>query len=274
MTDLTIMHAPLHGPSATRATVNRALSHRADSVGFSEGYRIKSDFRHRLTYRCTMGNPDVDGQVGVSDRDNARGAYDVPILTKRKHKGVERLSVRACRASEPIKIAPPRWISLSVFKVAGLGTVAHFNLHPHAAIAGFLPTNDRVRQYRRQMMLLKSMIEDEQAKGRIIVVTGDLNFPYVPDAHAPEFSPQRVAADLGLKVYVRRIDWILYDRRLRLAEPVEVIDPATNPGTDHPWLIARFVKHPPRVADLTAALHKSIAHAEALHADAAERLTA
>lgn len=225
---LTIVHAPLHGPTANAAAIRHATTLGGDSIGFTEAYEpqtrraIRSRLRHRLV-------------VGKSATDPRRGPWDVPILAHRRNPFVDGWAVKACDASEPERIAPERWLTGAVYEHR-FGTVEHIAAHPNAAIKGQPADLDRVLKYRENMRRLESKIRRAQRSGHIVAVTGDLNYP----AGGPSWAPEAMFDRLELATWRVGIDWFAWSPFLRQRR--RDVLPGQGPASGrHPWLVGGFV---------------------------------
>lgn len=227
---LTILHAPCHGPSLDLAAIRFATSLGADSIGWTEAYRRVPALRRRIRYRTRVGNP--NGIPGAS----IRGACDVPIMVHRGRRLLDWWAFKACDASEPLRIAPDRWLTGVIYEHP-FGEVEHIDAHPNAAVQGRPLDLDRVRQYARQMRRLESRILRAQRAGRIVIVSGDLNWSLGSDLD-PLFAPRRLFERLDLHWWREGIDWIAYSPHLRLV--TRDVHGPTLTGSDHPWMLARF----------------------------------
>jgi hypothetical protein len=231
---LTVLHAPLHSPSARRhpAVVTREIrKHGATMVGLTEAYGILPALGRMRGYRLV---------VESGGRDRRRGQKDNPILIRTALRSLGSGQVFGCNAATPLRIAPERWFTYSAFEVPGVGAICHVVLHPHAAVqdkaSGLLRTdNDRARENGRQMKALDAILTFATAVGWRIVVTGDLNFrdPGVGD---DPHSPYDILRGHDLKVVSHGIDCIAFAPGLDLD-----VDEVHAPGsiTDHPWLVGR-----------------------------------
>lgn len=228
---LTVLQASCHGPSLTHRAIRYALSREFSAcvVNFSEAYRHEAFLYDRPSWRVTL--PVIrEGD----DRDVVRGKGDAPVVVRRHHHLLDSWSMKACSRSVPLKIAPPRWFNGQTFDHE-LGAVEAMAAHPNAAIRGLPEGLDRVEKYAQSMRLLELRIEDSLHRGRLPVVTGDLNYP---DVDGPPWCPSRMFARLGLKTWAVGVDWIAYSPRL---VPIRnrIIGQAQT-GQDHPWLHASF----------------------------------
>ncbi|KQW47086.1 hypothetical protein ASC77_18050 [Nocardioides sp. Root1257] len=229
---LTVLHAPLHAPSARQrpAVVTREIrKHQATMVGLTEAYGILPALGRMRDYRLV---------VESGGRDRRRGQKDNPILIRTKMRSLGSGQVLGCDAATPVRIAPERWFTYSAFDVPDVGAVCHVVLHPHASVqdkaSGLLRTdNDRAREYGRQMKGLEAMLDFAAAVGWRVVVTGDMNFR---DHGADPRSPYDILRAHGLKVVSHGIDCIAFAPALDLK-----VDEVGVPSsiTDHPWLVGR-----------------------------------
>ncbi|MBZ5736672.1 hypothetical protein [Nocardioides mangrovi] len=227
---LSVLHAPLHAPSAvgrSDVVVREIRSHAPTIVGLTEAYGILDGLSRMRGYRMVV-------ETGGLDR--RRGQKDNPVLVRSSLRSLGSGQVIGCDASTPIKIAPERWFTYSAQQVDELGSVCHVALHPHAAVqvesTGRLRVDtDRARQYGRQMTGFAALLDFAVAMGWLVVVTGDLNFR---DRGDDARSPYRIMRDRKLQVVVHGIDCIAFSRGLGLTVS-EVPAPATI--TDHPWLL-------------------------------------
>lgn len=228
---LTIVHAPLHGPTADLATVRRACGLGGDSIGFTEAYepQTRRALRTRLRHRLIVGH---------SDTDPRRGPWDVPILAHRRNRLIEGWANKACGPSEPIKIAPERWLTGAIYEHR-FGTVEHIAAHPNAAVFDQSHDLDRVLKYRENLRRLESRIALAQRRGHIVVVTGDLNWP--SGQARPAWSPGAVFARQGLATWHVGIDWFAYSPFLHRRRMDVLEGPPEPNGHPHPWLVAGFV---------------------------------
>jgi hypothetical protein len=216
---LRILHAPGYAPAVSLATVKAAEATGADSVGFSELYRVAwagVDLFQSDRLRAWCGFSEVDTRAVDSPRGDAG---DNPVAVRRRHKITGRAAYRVNRPGEPEKFAPERWITRVDYTWAGL-VVTHVNAHPSPLFVGRW-------KWRKVMRAVRREVRRAQQLGHLVIVTGDLQSTTLP---APIFS------NLGLDTWRVGVDWIAYDRRLRLVERVQ----PTPPLMDHPWLLATF----------------------------------
>lgn len=246
MTNLTIMHAPNHAPSLTRPVVqrifNRANSAGVDSIGWTEAYARIPFIRLHSNWRLI---------VGQSKTDKRRGGKDNPIAVNR-HRGIKWIGCRAekvCPAARPVKYNPERWVTYACYVHPSVGKVAHVAIHPD-------PINNWVKKwlrnkrvalpanapaFKKTMASLEAIVKDLQAQGYLVVITADINCHNFSGADS--WMPQEVFKRLDLNTYYHGIDAIAYDKRLKLAKPVQVIPKAkVGKGEDHDQLIASFTR--------------------------------
>ncbi len=227
---LTVLHAPLHAPSARQhpIIVTREIrSHGATMVGLTEAYGVLPALARMSDYRLV---------VETGGRDKRRGQRDNPILVRKELRSLGSGQVFGCHASTPLRIAPERWITYATFEVDGVGPVCHVVLHPHAAVqerptGRLLAGVDRALQFGRQMEVFAALLTFAKAMSWAIVVTADMNFR---DAGDDIKSPYAILRAQSLKIVSHNIDCIAFTPKLKL-EVSEVAAPDTI--TDHPWLI-------------------------------------
>lgn len=228
---LTVLHAPLHAPSARLHPViltREIRRHAATMVGLTEAYGVLPALSRMSDYRLV---------VETGGKDKRRGQRDNPILVRKELRSLGSGQVFGCNASQPLKIAPERWITYATFEVDGVGPVCHVVLHPHAAVQEKLPTArllagvDRALQFGRQMEVFAALLTFAKAMGWAIVVTADMNFR---DAGDDVRSPYAILRAQSLTVVSRHIDCIAFTPKLKL-DVSEVAAP--DAITDHPWLI-------------------------------------
>lgn len=232
---LTIAHLANHGPTLSRPILRTALdlcnTHRVDSAGLTEAYR-------RIPY--LSNRPLWDIVVGRSKTDPHRGAKDNPILVSARHEVTRRVAVKVCGRSLPTKWAPERWTTVATYPHE-LGVVEHIALHPNAQVqGGFQWHTPRARKFRDQMRDLERRIKSAQKAGRIVIVTGDVNYKFVQVGDERTWTPYAVFARCDLHVWSKGVDAIAYDPRLTLVCKTVVGPKHQGPGQDHPWMIARF----------------------------------
>lgn len=229
---LVILHAPNHGPTVTQRNLAFALSKGvgAHSVGFSEAYNHTAYLTSRTGWRTVV-------DVGS---DTRRGGKDNPILTRKSLTNLGSFSVQASAASTPLKIAPQRWLHVSMFQASTLGRVAHLNIHPNAAVQGESRNVDRVEKYIDAMDTLDQMLTFLSGTGFRIVGTGDLNFGLEknPTGWEATWAPQVVLKRHHLEWWREGIDWIFHGPSLKIAEQKKYTPAQT--GSDHPWMRATF----------------------------------
>lgn len=219
---LTILHAPSWAPGIDLASVRLACSTRADSIGFTEAFRVISLLQRRVAYRCRVGRSQVDTRAVNSPRGDAG---DVPILIRRRRPMIDWDALRVCPPGHPPKYAPERWITDAVYDHP-FGDVAHINAHPDPRFV-----DPFAEHWARYMDRLRSRVRFHQRRGRIVILTGDLQ----TGALADWFDT------LDLAHWRAGIDYVGYSPHLRLAERSILRDPAqVREEHPHPWMLARF----------------------------------
>jgi len=223
-----VLHAPLHGSSATKSELLRAVRRAAVvRVAFSEAYKHGPTLSRLLSWRAVIGPPTP------KDSRGRLVTRDVILMIKRGSKHVDSGVIFGSAASSPLKIAPTRFITWSIDGVNGK-PLAVIGLHPHAGVW----TNwnsDRAVKYRRNMRRLEALVRLLRIRYGAdldIVVMGDLNYPNVRDGR--HRAPRQVFTRLGMSWVSNGVDWVAFSKTLRLVDS-QIIPKGTN-GQDHPWL--------------------------------------
>ena len=205
---------------------------RADSFGCNEANQLIPALRKQ-------GRVTVAGE-GFKDR-RARSTVTV---TK---KGRENLGQFTRRVSEKIerfeRVAPDRVLVTSCFahplaQKLGFEGVAHFNLHPDAGpkvLASGPAKHPIVREYREALESTAVWMKSARKDGLLVVLTGDLQ---VPSHNTKPWSPNIVLAKrLDLDCWTTGIDWILFDKKVKLAAR-----PVMRKLHDHTGFVAKLVE--------------------------------
>lgn len=228
---LRVLHAPLHAPSAnanSQKVIDRIKALNCTSVGLTEAYGIVDKLDKLNGYRLVL-------EEGGKDR--RRGQKDNPILVRSSLDSKGSGQLYGCDASEPLRIAPERWLTYSVVQVPGEGVVCHVCLHPHAGVQGDRGRiglkGDRGKQFAEQMRNLSVFLDLAVASKWKTVLTGDLNFRDIGDS---KLSPYKIMRDHGMQVHSQGLDAIGWTKSLKL-EVDEV--PGPQGATDHPWLLGK-----------------------------------
>lgn len=228
-----VLHAPLHGASATKPEMRKALRRRFARVGFSEAWRQAGWLEGRLRWRA------ITGKVGNKDERGREVEREVVLMVRRGRKHLEHAVVKIAEAARPLKIAPPRYMAYSVDLMHGepLATIA---LHPHAAVR-----NDwdsvRAEEYRKSMRILIRTVRHLREKygpELAIIIQGDLNYPNVDDDVF--MAPRAVFRRLRMDYVTEGLDWVVYSRNLQVVSK-RIIGQAEN-GQDHPWIEVEFAR--------------------------------
>lgn len=221
-----VLHAPLHGASATRAEMGAALSRPGVvSVAFSEAWRQSGWLSRRGAWRATTGD---------SKQKDERGRMtmrEMVLLTRRWRQPIAHGVVKICEASTPLKIAPDRYMVWSVDKVHGK-PLAVIGLHPHAAVMNAWES-DRAAEYRRGMRRLRRlvrMLRRAYGDDLDIVIMGDLQYRDIDDGRA--LAPRALLRDMGFSYVSKGIDWVAWSAGLQKVGATVIRDN----GQDHPWV--------------------------------------
>lgn len=224
-----VLHAPLHGNSATNREIHRALNRKGVvSVNITEAYKHVGFLRGRPRWRATSG----------SRRRNSRGtmvARDVAVLVRRWRKPLSSGVRKGSEASTPLPIAPERFICFSVDNLRGRPVVT-IGLHPNAAVRkpGRWRT-DRASKYRDYMKETRQVVEQLRAhygNKLEVVIMGDLQWTAGDPIH--KHTPRHLFDKLDMKWISRGLDWVAVSDGLRIVD-WDVIPTAIN-GQDHPWI--------------------------------------
>lgn len=229
MTNLTVLHCPLHAPSADarpESVADGIARRRPVFAAPTEAYGIIPALARTRGYRLVLE---------AGGRDRRRGQKDNPVLVRASLTSVGSGQVFGCPASTPLRIAPERWLTYAVVQLPGRPRPhCHVSLHPHAGVQGDdggLATNDRGLKFRRQMGVLEQFLAFASAMGWTRSVSGDLNFR---DTGTSPHSPYQIMRDHGLRAESDGINAIGCDKTLRM-EVTQVRAP--DGVTDHPWLL-------------------------------------
>lgn len=219
---LSILHAPGYAPTIDLGAVQFACSVGADSIGFTEAYKVIPALRRRVSYRCRVGKSAVDTRAVTSTRGDAG---DVPILIRRRHRLVEWSAEQVTPPGSPRKFGPERWLTRAVYDHP-FGLVEHVVAHPDPA---FVDDGVALSRY---LDRLESVCTRALRRGHDLIVTGDLQ------VRTPAV---RMFDRLDLDVWRVGIDYLAHSPHLRRVESSRLVDPS-QVGVDrpHPWLLARF----------------------------------
>ncbi len=214
--ELVIVCAPGYAPRFTLDTVRAAEALDADSIGYTEAYKVAATLGATTSrYRSFVGKSDVDTRAVTSMRGDA-GDNPVSVLRGR---GAVGQAYRIDGPGRPAKYAPERWLTMAAYRWNGR-RVVHINLHPSPRFCGW-------RKWRKAIRRGTAEVERALAAGRIVVLTGDLQ----------SRRATRLLKESGLKVWRVGVCFIAYSPDLHLADQ-EVHRVA---GMDHPWMVATFV---------------------------------
>ncbi|MGD9694000.1 MAG: hypothetical protein AB7V20_14320 [Phycisphaerales bacterium] len=224
---LTIGHGNVYVANRTPLKALRTIrSIQADSWGVNEGMNLMRLLPRLSGYRVTVGD------LGPT-RNDKRGTWDTPILTKKKLSPLGSVTIQASETVQPERIAPERWITGSLFQHA-VGPVAHLNVHPNAAIRGHGTNVARVREYAEFMATLNRLTRWLQAEDFAVVITGVMATPDYDVTWYRLFRLRKMDhADQGLDV-------VAWDRRKLELVRKRVIPAGSRTGADHPWIITEL----------------------------------
>ncbi|CAA9242867.1 MAG: hypothetical protein AVDCRST_MAG83-1736 [uncultured Arthrobacter sp.] len=214
---LIILHAPGYAPRFDLDTIETAEGTGADSIGWSEAYRMADELARRPDYLIRMGNTRTHTRVVPSPRGDAG---DNPISFR---KGRQTRLVRAVRATgpgEPRKYAPERWVYAVTYRWSG-EWVTHVHAHPSPLFVGRGP-------WLRVMHATLREVRQAKRRGEHVVLTGDLQT-------RKRFLKVMLRA-AGLRIWNEHVDYLCHTRGLKFAgrEVLKV------EGIDHPWLLAHL----------------------------------
>lgn len=228
MSRLRIAHGNIYVGNDTPNRAIRSLTATgADSIGWNEAYKLIDRLDRVRNYRM---------HVGQGARDQRRGAYDTPILTRHNLASVLSLAVQASEQVRPTRIAPDRWITASVFEHA-FGVIGHVNMHPNAGVTEQPLTVPRVRQFDKSMGILDQLLDFLEPLTDGIVVSGDGNFPEGHKSGAR--SPYSVFKRHGMDWKAEHLDVMAWTKTTLTLDRWHVI-PKTSTGSDHPFIVADF----------------------------------
>jgi hypothetical protein len=231
---LTISHLNVYAmnPQPMRAIMLMTRGVGADSCGLNEGSRFVDRLATFKSYRTV---------VDKGARDQRRGAYDVPILTRRKLPSLGTMTLQVSEQVEPSKFAPDRWLTCSMFLHPAVGRVAHVNIHPNALVvhnAKPRPTSEPiVREYVESMESLAAVLSFLREEHFHRVVTGDVN--YARNVEPASWAPQSVLRGASMRVrYAGPNDLLAHDRALKLHTFRRIAKQRTK--SDHVGFAARL----------------------------------
>ena len=214
---LVILHAPSYGPRFDLNTIRTAEETDADSIGYSEAYKVAAALPARPKYSALVGHSFVDTRLVKSPMGDAG---DNPIAVSRRHEHHRGRVFKANDPGHPIKYAPERYVYAVDYRWAGV-KVCHISAHPSPLVVGIVP-------WRAVMRVVAREVQAAKDRGCYVVVTGDLN---------ARLMATRALKSCGLKVWRDRIDFIGYDPRLLLVSR-RTFRPA---GVDHNWMLGTFI---------------------------------
>lgn len=218
---LRILHAPGKAPNVDLHTLHTAEKANADSIGYSEVYKVTASLE---VARARYKTPLAVSRVRTRKMNSPHGdAGDNPVSVRWDH---HQFGHTAYKVDDPSRLpgmakwGPERWLYRVDYRWDALA-VTHIDIHPSPVFVG-------LAKWRRVMDAMVAEARKAQAAGNLVIVTGDLQSARLPASYFKR---------LGLDTWNMGVDWIAFDRRLgRMGSVVE--HPA---GMDHPWMLAMFV---------------------------------
>jgi hypothetical protein len=231
MSQVKILHAPLHGPSFVPAVGRRAYTTGAHSIGWSEAYKALPWLRKNPgRYRHFT----ADGT-----RKDARGrrvGWDVVISIRRdcavQANGSFLLSPELNVGSTGIKYHPERHAVWVVFTTPAGIRVLDLRWHPQP---GALRRPKVLGEYRKSVALVERRLNAlvSQYKPDLVVVGGDLQL----GASGRWIGPSRLYRRLGMEGQRRGVDWLGWTATFRAVKGWQIPIRRVARGMDHPWLV-------------------------------------
>lgn len=212
---IVFLHAPGYAPKMTEAIVLEAEATEADSIAYSEAYRV-APLKSRKAYRSRVGFSVT--RTRAVDSPNG-DAGDNPVCVRRDHR-ITRSEMRAVDSpGRPRKYAPQRWLT-AVDYLWGDQLVCHISVHPSPVFCG-------IHKWSKVMRQAALEVEAARKRGALVVLSGDLQTR----------AATRTLKAMGLQVWRDRIDFIAHDARLLLTSR-RTFRPA---GMDHNWMLGTFI---------------------------------
>lgn len=207
-----------HGNGHNRPElVDYARALHADSFSGQEAHRLIHHLDRIPGHRVTVAGRDFDDPR----------ARSTCILTRSEHENLGELTRKVSEAVPGReRIAPDRVLVASFYDhpIAdriGAEGIAHFALHPDAAMMRHRdPDHPIVREYIQALLSAHVQMEAARADGLALVLTGDLQAG--ARFRAPWGPRELIAGPLNLRCRVVDIDWIMVDRRLQFAGPLQL----------------------------------------------------
>lgn len=212
---LKILHAPGHAPDFTDAIVAEAESTDADSLGYSEAYRLADDLMNRPHYVGVCGHSSTDTRAVRSPRGDAG---DNPVCVNKRHPLIGSRCWKVDSPGTPRKFAPERWVVKAVYRWAG-HRVAHISVHPSPVFVGALKWRRVMREALREARACLAL-------GYLVILSGDLQTRFC----------SKLLRDSGLEVGRSGVDYIAHSPEL-----VRVRLKTWRPkGMDHDWMLCTY----------------------------------
>lgn len=189
-----------------------------DSFGCNEVQKMTDQLR------ALPGRRVIGGSEGWDEPRN-RGNSSA-IITSNDRASLGRLERQVSeRLPNYERIAPDRVLHGSFFEhplatSLGFEGIAHWELHPDAAMMRQDPSHPIVREYREALRSTRQWMRCATDDGLLNVLTGDLQ---ASETFRADYSPRAIlAGPLNLSVMVVGIDWIMVDPLLRFVGPLHL----------------------------------------------------
>lgn len=203
--------------------VRYMLRQGCDSLGLDEARR-RLPLLTRLLARARRYRLTVGAAVRAA----------TPVLTRTAYPDLGEIALQACEAATPAKLAPPRWVTVALFRHPGLGRIAHLNVHPHAITDDRPLTVPRVRETAEYWQAVDRLLTLLEFLGYTRILTGDLNSRR--SGHTVGYAGADDVLDKHHLNQVRvGLDGVAFDRNLRVVK--RHIIPREVTGSDHPGLL-------------------------------------
>lgn len=195
----------------------------ADVVVPTEVYKVGPQ-----AFLRTRRNWQIVQAVGA---DKTRGGKSNPVMFRKSHTQLGRLSLQISEPVQPAKYGPERWLHAAMF-THDVGAVAAIGAHLDAT-AWRSPGTPIRREYDESLASLVRTSLALQEEGFSVVGAGDLNWPN--DKGGPAEAFRRA----GLHWWRDDFGWIWWDPRRLTVTNRQPISKA-RVGGDHGWMLADF----------------------------------
>lgn len=213
---LVVLHAPGYAPEMDERVVEKAEALGADSIGWSEVYRM-ADRLSSVGYWCQVRTSPVSTRAVRSPRGDAG---DNPISVRRRRQVRRSSAVKVTDPGQPLKYAPERWVYTVTYQW-DRGLVTHISAHPSPLFVGNRP-------WRAVMRVALGEVKAARRRGEDVVLSGDFQTGRL-------FCKTMLRA-AGLRVWNDGVDYVCHSKGLRrVSEQTIRVD-----GLDHPWMLAHL----------------------------------